>query len=366
MAFLDQSLNGSTAGTSEGNDRQYALETVANADAARAQVREGKLSGLLTISRDGAGNLIFDYYADAQSSSRTVLAVQSAVGSLTVSDRLAERGVTDLGQVFAPPDFTLDPVNPDQANQSAEQFGSNYLLSTALVIIMFMAIVMYGSWVAQGVAEEKSSRVMELLITAATPRQLLLGKVLGNGAAGLTQYGSIVVAALVGFVAQGPINSALFHDATSSSDFSGLTLPVLVAFGLFFVTGFILYCTLYAGLGAMVSRQEDVQQIVMPMTMVGMVGYFASFAATAAPSAAWVKVLSFIPFFSPYLIPLRVIDGSMGLVEMAGAFVLMLVFIWLAISIAARIYAAGVLLYGQRPGFRRVFSAAMGRSIRAR
>jgi len=234
------------------------------------------------------------------------------------------------------------------------------------VIIMFMAIVMYGTWVATGVAEEKSSRVMELLITAATPRQLLFGKVLGNGAAGLTQYGSIVVAALIGFVAQGPLNDALFNQQSSGTDFSGLTVPVLAAFGAFFVTGFILYCTLYAGLGAMVSRQEDVQQIVMPMTMVGMVGYFASFAATAAPSAAWVKVLSFVPFFAPYLIPLRVIDGSMGIMEILISLVLMLVFIWAAITVAARIYAAGVLLYGQRPGFGRVLAAAMGRTIRVR
>ena len=329
-------------------------------------MKDGKLSGLLTIGRTTAGDLTFDYYADAPSSSRTVLAIQSAVGSLAVSDRLAARGVTDLGQVFAPAGFNLDPVNPEKANQTAEQFGSNYLLSTALVVIMFMAIIMYGTWVAQGVAEEKSSRVMELLITAASPRQLLFGKVLGNGAAGLTQYGSIVVAALVGFAAQGPLNQALFNEPAGSSDFSGLTLPVLVAFGVFFVGGFILYCTLYAGLGAMVSRQEDVQQIVMPMTMVGMVGYFASFAATTAPSAIWVKVLSQVPFFAPYLIPVRVIDGSVSLPELALAFVLMLVFIWLAILVAARIYAAGVLLYGQRPGFRRVFSAALGGAIRAR
>ena len=84
--------------------------------------------------------------------------------------------------------------------------ASRYLLATALLVLMFMAIITYGQWVATSVAEEKSSRVMELLITAATPRQLLLGKVMGAGGAGLIQYVAIVAAALGGLVLQGTIS----------------------------------------------------------------------------------------------------------------------------------------------------------------
>ena len=363
IAFLDQSLNGSAGAGATGGG--YALESVADAASARQQVTDGTLDGSLTIDRNASGELTFNYFADAFSTNRSVLAIQSAVSSLAVSDRLAARGVTDLPQVFAPATFALEPLHPDRQDRSPEDLGSGYLLGVVLVVVIFMAIIMYGNWVAVGVAEEKSSRVMELLITAATPRQLLFGKVLGNGAAGLTQYLSIVVAAIVGFLAQGPLSEALLHEPPGSSGFTGLTAPVLITFGLFFVTGFILYCTLYAGLGAMVSRQEDVQQIVMPMTVVGMIGYFSAFAAAASPDAVWVKVLSLIPFFSPYLMPLRAVNGNVTLPELALALALMLVFIWLAIVVAARIYAAGVLLYGQRPGFRKVLAATFGSSARA-
>ena len=364
ISFLDQGLNGTgNAGATGG---AYALELVTDTASARQQVTDGTLDGALTIDRNGSGELTFDYYADASSTNRSVLAIQSAVSSLAVSDRLVARGVTDLPQVFAPATFALEPLHPDQQDRTPEQLGSGYLLGIVLVVVTFMAILMYGNWVAVGVAEEKSSRVMELLITAATPRQLLFGKVLGNGAAGLTQYLSIVVAAVIGLVAQGPLSQALLDEPAGATDFAGLTVPVLATFGVFFVTGFILYCTLYAGLGAMVSRQEDVQQIVMPMTVVGMAGYFASFAAAQSPDAAWAKLLSFIPFFSPYLMPLRTVVGSVGLPELALAMALMLVFIWLAIIAAARIYAAGVLLYGQRPGFRTVLAATFGSSARAR
>lgn len=365
IGFLDQSLNGS-AGTGATTGSRYALEPATDTATAREEVTDGTLDGALTIDRNGSGDLTFDYFADAFSTDRSVLAIQSAVSSLAVSDRLAARGVTDLPQVFAPASFALDPLHPDRQDRSPADLTSGYLLGTVLVIVIFMAIIMYGNWVAVGVAEEKSSRVMELLITAATPRQLLLGKVLGNGAAGLTQYLSIVVAALIGILAQGPLSEALLKEPAGASGFTGLTAPVLITFGLFFVSGFILYCTLYAGLGAMVSRQEDVQQIVMPMTLVGMVGYFAALAATASPEATWVKLISLVPFFSPYLMPLRVVDGSVGIPEMALALALMLLFIWLAIIVAARIYAAGVLLYGQRPGFRKVLAATFGSSARAR
>jgi len=365
VAFLDQTLNG-TAGSDATGASRYAIEAASNAAAARQDVRNGTLDGALTIDRNAAGDLTFDYFADARETDRSVLAVQAAVSSLAVSDRLAARGITDLPRVFAPAAFTVDPLHPDRQNRSVEDLTSSYVLGIVLVVVIFMAIIMYGNWVAVGVAEEKSSRVMELLITAATPRQLLFGKVLGNGAAGLTQYLSIVVAALIGLLAQGPLSEALLHEPAGSSDFAGLTAPVLVTFGLFFVSGFILYCTLYAGLGAMVSRQEDVQQIVMPMTFVGMIGYFASFAAAPQPDATWVKIVSLIPFFSPYMMPMRVANGSVGLPEFILAFALMVVFIWLAVVVAARIYAAGVLLYGQRPGFRKVLAATFGSSARAR
>jgi ABC-2 type transport system permease protein len=365
IAFLDQSLNGA-AGTTPNGGSRYAIELANDATSARQGVSNGTLDGALTIGRNDAGDLTFDYFADAFSTDRSVLAIQSAVSNLAVSDRLAARGVTDLPQVFAPAAFAVEPLHPDRQDRSAEDVTSGYLLGVVLVVVIFMAIILYGNWVAVGVAEEKSSRVMELLITAATPRQLLFGKVLGNGAAGLTQYLGIVVAAVIGFVAQGPLSEALFNEPAGSSDFTGLTAPVLITFGVFFVTGFILYCTLYAALGALVSRQEDVQQIVMPMTVVGMIGYFAAFGAASSPDATWAKLLSFVPFFSPYLMPLRVVNGSLSLLEFALALALMLVFIWLAIIVAARIYAAGVLLYGQRPGFRKVLAATLGSSARAR
>jgi ABC-2 type transport system permease protein len=124
------------------------------------------------------------------------------------------------------------------------------------------------------------------------------------------------------------------------------------------VLGFLLYATLYAAAGSMVSRIEDVQQAIGALIFIAMAGYFVSFPALNDPEASWVGTLSLIPFFSTYLMPVRLLLASPSVAEVALSIVLMLVAIVIATWIASRIYSAGVLLYGQRPSIRAVLRAA--------
>jgi ABC-2 type transport system permease protein len=244
------------------------------------------------------------------------------------------------------------------AVHSVSQEVSSTLLSTGLIVLIFMAIITYGTWVAMSVAEEKSSRVMELMLNATTPLQMLAGKVIGNGAAGLTQYGIILGAVIAGLVAQGPIHRAVLSGSSTSTAFGGLNVPVLGAFVVLFVLGFLLYSLLYAALGSMVSRQEDVQSATSPLMMLIMIGYFMSIFGLQAIDEAWVRIASFIPFFSPYLMLARVSVGHVEVWEFGLAIVFLLVAVAIALVVAARIYSAGVLLYGQRVGLRQILRAA--------
>lgn len=324
---------------------------------AEADVRGGELDGLLTISRDAAGALRFEYLGDAGPTSTTRLLVTQAAQQIAIADRLARTGISpaEWAQISAPAPFTTRAADPG-AREGAD-YGAAILAAYVVVILTFMAILTYGNWVAQSVAEEKSNRVMELLITAATPRQLLTGKVLGSGAAGLTQYAVVALALVAGLALNGPVAAAL---GVAGGSF--FTLPELewwmpVVFAAFFLLGFTLYATLYAAAGSMVSRLEDVQQAVGPLILVSMAGYFVSFTALNDPAADWVATLSLVPFFSPYLIPARMlltpVPGSDIVLALALLFVTLVAAIW----IAARIYSAGVLLYGQRVGVRTVLRA---------
>jgi ABC-2 type transport system permease protein len=232
------------------------------------------------------------------------------------------------------------------------------ILSTALIVLMLMATITYGTWVAMSVAEEKGSRVMELMLNAATPTQMLAGKVIGNGAAGLTQYGLTILAALAGLFAQGPIRDVVLGKSGASGPPAGLSPAVFGAFIVLFLLGFILYALLYAALGSLVSRQEDVQSATSPLMMLIMSGYFVSIFAISAINETWVVLLSYVPFFTPYLMLARVAAGHVEWWEFPLAVGIMLATIAVALFLAARIYSAGVLLYGQRVGLRQVLKAA--------
>ena len=339
-------------------DQRATVSRAEDPEAAADQVRDGELDGLLTITRDGDGDLAFEYLSDASPMSQTRLLVTQAASALAISDRLERAGVdaAQTAELFGPPDFNPVAVDPDDA-RSAEDFGGSFILAYALVILTLMAIITYGTWVAQSVAEEKSNRVMELLITAASPRQLLTGKVLGTGAAGLTQYVAIVLAVAIGFLANEPVSRALGVEGAAPIQLPELGPSMIALFGIFFLLGFLLYATLYAAAGSMVSRIEDVQQATGLLMFAAMAGYFASFPALNDPDAAWVAPLSVVPFFSAYLMPARLLLTSPSAGEVALAVGLLLLAVAIAMWIAARIYSAGVLLYGQRASIRNVMRA---------
>jgi ABC-2 type transport system permease protein len=310
------------------------------------------------VDRDPASqNLAFTLRTDLAADGQVVSTIDNAATLLALDDGLARAG-TSIGAVEATA-FTVVPVNASSgpANSTSQEVSTN-LLSTGLIVLIFMAIITYGTWVAMSVAEEKGSRVMELMLNATTPLQMLAGKVIGNGAAGLTQYGIILAAVVGGLLAQGPIHQAVLGGASSGGPFGGLDPIVLVAFAVLFVLGFLFYSLLYAALGSLVSRQEDVQSATSPLMMLIFVGYFMSIFGLQSMDDTWVKVASFVPFFSPYLMLARVAMGHVALWEFALAVVFLLVGIAAALVAAARIYSAGVLLYGQRVGLRQVLKAA--------
>ena len=344
------------AGTAEGGGGASVTRATDPEDAAEA-VRDGRLDGLLTISRGADGELAFEYLSSDSPASITRALVAEAARLLAVNDRLARAGIapTESAELFRPPAFTAVQADPEALPE--EDYGPALLAAYIVVILTFMAILTYGNWVAQSVAEEKSNRVMELLITAATPRQLLTGKVLGTGAAGLTQYLAIVVAAVVGLAASGPVASFLNVRGEAAFQLPSFEPWMVPAFVAFFLLGFILYSTLYAAAGSMVSRIEDVQQAAGPLIFLAMAGYLVSFTALNDPSADWVASLSLVPFFSPYLMPMRMLLAGVDAAEILAALAILAVTLVLAIWVASRIYSAGVLMYGQRASLRTVLRA---------
>jgi ABC-2 type transport system permease protein len=356
------SSGSSGASGSASGGTTFSVAATADTAAAQAAVRRGSLDGLLSIARAQDGDLSFDYFTRSSPTSQATALVRQATQIVATRDRAARLGVSaaDLARIGAPVSFELTPADANAARRNEADLTPAYLMAVIFIVLIFMAVQLYGNWVAASVAEEKSTRVMELLVTAATPRQLLAGKVLGNGAAGLTQYAVVLGAAVAGFFGQDTISRAIYGGSGATSGVAAMTVPLALGFGAFFVTGFLLYAVLYAAAGSMVSRLEDIQQMVGPLTMLGLAGYLLAFFSVNVIDASWVQLVSLVPFLSTFIFPARMVLAAPAPWEYVVALGLSIVALVGALWVAARVYAAGVLLYGQRPTLRAVWRVTFG------
>ncbi len=325
---------------------------------ARQLVLTGGYTGALAIARAADGNLAFSYYTNESATGRTPSLLRQAANAVAVGDRLDRLSIAPSEQavLFAPAAFTVGWPDPQRTDPIRDMTASvsQDLLGFGMTLLIFMIVIMYGNWVAMSVVEEKSSRVMEVILNAATPFQLLAGKVFGVGAVAFIQYAAVVGTGVVALLLEPTMGSAVLGSSGPSVELpQGLTPVLLVVFGVYGILGFLLYAALFAAAGSLVSRQEDVNAVVMPMTLLSTGGYLIGvYASTGILDirAGWIMALTQVPFLSPFMMLGRVATGVAQPWELALSIALLVATILCAIWVAARIYTVGVLLYGQRPG----------------
>jgi ABC-2 type transport system permease protein len=362
--YINAALNGtsnSTTGQGSSGNAQFVLQMTSTANVAdinslKNQVKNGSLDILLVLDRSTSSHDIgFTYYTTSNpTSDSNVSQVQALANQLSVLDKSSRLGLTSAqtNSLFASPQFSDVNVGQTQNTRSQSETVAGYVLAYVGNILIYMAVILYGMGVAMGVAEEKGSRIMEILVNAATPFQLLAGKVIGIGAAGLTQMALFVVVGISALLLQLPLQTALFGSNAGglSLNIAGASITLLLLLLVYFILGFLLYATLYAAFGALVKRQDEVQNAVQPLTLLLAVGYIVSFFGIYTPDALWFKVISYVPFWTPTTMLVRVAGGAVEWWEIAFTIVLMIVAIFVCAFIAGRIYRFGVLMYGQRPG----------------
>jgi ABC-2 type transport system permease protein len=342
------------------SDTVELVTTTESAEAVMQQVRDGDVEAALFATRDENQNLAFTYTNSDGVADTLSQQVYAGTAAISLEDRLARSGIDQatVETAIAPPAFAFDAASDVASGEDDEFSGVEVALAYFFTILMFMAIMLYGTWVASGVVEEKSTRIMEIMINAATPRDLLAGKVLGIGSAGLLQMLPMLVVGGVAFALQRPIARAL--DISTSSlpdvDFGSVSLVAVGWFLVYFLLGFTLYAAMYAALGSLVSRQEEVNQSIAPMQTISMIGYISAFLTMFMSDSIISQVLSIFPLTSPFVMISRVIVGNPPAWEMALSVLLLAVTTVGAILVAARIYRVGVLQYGQKPSLRAVFS----------
>ena len=350
--LLDDFLNG----TSEG--ALWDIVPRSGADAAIADVNDGVLSAAIVISRGPEGALAFDFHAGDGLGDDKLAVLSTAMFGIAFVD-FVDR---NPGGGFSQPVIdTLRAGGGQGQSVSSSDFASRRIVAIVLIFLIFITLVIYGMWVAAGVVAEKTSRVMELMISAASPRQLVVGKVIGIGVAGLTQAFLVLLPALLVLVLEDRIGVALLGPSGAvAPSLSSLSIGLLAAFTGYYVLGFTLYALIYAAAGSLVSRAEDLQMLALPLSLIAVVGYLAAILTLTGGVTGFVRLASFVPFWSPFVMLTRIAVGRASLAEVLISYVLLVAAIGFTYVLAIRVYAAGVLLYGQKPGLRMLVAAALG------
>lgn len=318
--------------TATGSALGTEVETVDVTDdaAGEAQVQDGDLDALVTGTADSPTVVVDTELSPGLTAVFTTLAQQTAL-----SDAVAELG-GDPAQVAG--DIATAEPTVRTIGEPSEFDPTRYVTGLVTGILLFMAIMISGQLIAQGVVEEKTSRVVELLLSTVRPWQLMAGKVLGIGLVGLGQVALVVLAGVGTALGLGLVD-------TSTIDLGTAAVWALV----WFVVGFVSYALLMAGLGALVSRQEDVGAVTTPVTFLMIVPYIVGVSvAPWAPDNPLVVWLSYVPLCSPLLMPVRIALGSAETWEALLALGLSIAVIPVLVWLAAKIYSNAVLRTGAR------------------
>ncbi|WP_445151811.1 ABC transporter permease [Baekduia sp. Peel2402] len=305
--------------------RISARPAASDAAAARA-VADGDAD--VAIVGDGARLVVADDADDGG-----VAAIQAASQRTRAAAALDRNGIAgaDAARILAPPPLPTSSVGEEDSRG----------LAFIVLLVLYGQLLTYGIVVATGIVEEKQSRIVELVLSAIRPRDLLAGKVLGIGVVAFAQLLAIGAAG-IGLAA-----------ATGSLDVGGSGVPGALAITLaWFVLGYALFACAYAAGGALVSRQEELQSATTPITMVVLGAFLVSLGALNDPSSTLAKVLSFVPPCTPLVLPIRQIAGEASAADVVIGVLVMLASIALLVAFAGRVYANVVLRTGSRVSLR--------------
>jgi len=321
---------------------------------ATVDVREGRLVAAISIRRTDDGGLDFRVISAGALAADRAQLLQVGAFAVGILDWTASQPAAT--KPFITPTFAVvdsgsgSIAAPGATAPDAADYASRRIVGIVFVVLSFLTLVFYGLWVASGVVAEKTGRVMELLISAATAPQLVIGKIVGIGLAGLAQVSLVLAPAILALLASGRIGDALLGpDAGAGASLSALSPGLIAAFLCYFVLGFALYAGLYAGAGSLLSRAEDLQTVALPLSLPAVAGYFPAVLALSGSSASIIRVASFVPLWSPFVMMARLAVGTVAPWELALSLGILVATVPLVTWLAIRVYRAGVLMYGQPP-----------------
>jgi ABC-2 type transport system permease protein len=346
-------VTGTMADTGTISVREVSMTQLAAAESvATVAVMQKTLAGFLVLDSATVSGKAARYAGKDASQIGEMDRLETAIRQTIVARRLEKEG--------------LDPVRIDaltnvRLNLSTERItergrGGSGLASTILgfgmAFLLYMSLVLYGQNTLRSVIEEKTTRVSEVIVASVSTNTLLTGKVLGVTAVSMTQIVAWVASGLVLSKARTAILVKLGITTFPAFTLPHMTIMTGIALLAFFVLGFVFYSSLFAAAGATVSSDQEAQQAQQPIVMMLIASIVFLQPILLAPTSAMARVLTWLPFSAPIVMPLRMTVTPVSGMEIVGVLAVLALSSVLAIWIAGRIYRVGMLMYGKRPSFR--------------
>ena len=340
---------------------------------------------LISKTKSDYGLLFIPYYDDLNQIADSIMFISEDAPSIAIISRIEgkiERLLTNRN--FEKVGLDIEKINKSKININLyqESFEGEettkmdgiikLIFGMVLGMLLYIFIFAYGSMIMMSVIEEKTSRIVEIMISSVKPFQLMMGKILGTSLAGLTQFlvwtilivmFSYLMTAIFG-IETSTQNSELLLSSSGNmsmntealnmiSAFIDLPLTnIFVAFLIYFIGGYLLYASLFAAIGAAVDNQTDAQQFVMPITIILILAlYVGIFTIPEDPNGTVAIIFSYIPFTSPVVMLMRIPNGVPIYEQIISIIILYLTFT-LCIWFAAKIYRVGILMYGKKPSYK--------------
>ena len=322
-------------------------------DSLTGEVEQKRLGGFLILTDAAVDSGKAEYRGSNVSGFATVGALQRTIGEVVSAVRLEREGVDPRSVARARIAVRLETKKIAGGKTTGETAAQSFSLAYFMGIILYTAILLYGINVMSSVLEEKTTRIVEVLVSSLRPFQLMLGKVLGVGAVSILQFliwgvsARILLAHRPGFLTAGDLGEP--DPVFQVPHVSGATAAVFITY---FLGGFFLYSAMFAAVGAMSSSEQEARQAQQPVSWLLVLSFVSMFGMLNDPASAFSVTLSLVPFSAPIAMPVRWAAGNLPTYEIALSLGILAVSIVAVTWIAARIYRVGILMTGKRPNLR--------------
>jgi ABC-2 type transport system permease protein len=316
-------------------------------DSALRDVMHGKWEGYLVLTDSTLAGIAATYNGRNASAVQDLEHVKSVVREAVLTQHLVGAGL-DPAQIKALTNVPMELHSERVTDRGLGGSGmSGALFGYMVALLLYFTIVLYGQSIVRGVSDEKASRVSEVVVASAPPDTLLAGKILGVGGVAITQQLLWVAASAAIVMFRNPILRA-FGATNAPLPLPSITAGAATVLILIFLLGFFFYAALFAAIGATVESQEDAQQASLPVTLLLVLSIMFVAPVFLSPNSMLARVVSWIPFSAPIIMPLRLSLIQVAPVEVAGTIIGLALALLAAIWVAARVYRVGLLMYGKR------------------